>query len=114
MTAANMVRCDYCHTAVPAAESFTPIPNGVYTRCRDTKACERRQAGAYDPTIPLDEDRPVPPPIGAPPGAACASCGATGAGLYAPGNRAWMCRDRAGCEQRSVETQFLTAWTDSP
>lgn len=101
------VRCAYCETDRPAVETFF---NGSVNRCKDGAACEYRATALYDPTIVPAEDRPVPPPMDAPPGAACPNCGAT-EGLY--GGAAWMCRDRAACEQRSVEFQYLTAWSDS-
>lgn len=106
-----MARCDYCSTAVPADEVYQPFRHGAVNRCRDAAACEQRALMLHDPTILRAEDRPVPPPLGAPPGAACGYCGATG-GLYSSGV-AWMCADRAGCTQRGVEAQFLSAWTDS-
>ncbi len=111
MTAATTVRCDYCGTGVPASETFRPY--GAAVRCKDTAACERRALRAYDPTILADEDMPVPPATVAPPGTVCGACRTvTPAGLYDRGHGAWFCRDRAACEQASIETTYLTAWSD--
>lgn len=110
MSAASTVQCDYCHTAVPAGETFHPF--ATVTRCKDVGACERRQIRAYDPTIIPDEDRPAPPPSAAPPGAVCAVCGASGSGLYERMRGQWYCLDRAACEQRSTEHLYLRPWSD--
>jgi len=112
-TAADLVRCDYCGADVPAGETFQPVRGGVVSRCRDVGSCERRALRAYDPTILPDEELPRPPAAGAPPGAACAVCAASGPGLYERSPGSWFCRDRAACEQRGVEVQYLRAWGDS-
>lgn len=108
-------RCDYCGAERPAAELYAPVPNGAVLRCRDVPACERRQIRAFDPAILPDEDMPRPPATGAPAGAACAVCGASGPDLYEhnPAGGQWMCRGTAGCQQRGVDRQFLTAWSDT-
>lgn len=105
------VRCDYCGTVVPADETFQPFRGGGVNRCKDAAACERRALQLNDPTILAAEDLPGAPP--AVPGARCAVCGAVDppGGVYA--GAAYMCLDRAGCGERSVEYQCLTAWTDS-
>jgi hypothetical protein len=110
MTAASMRRCDYCHTTVPADQAFTPVFGGVYSRCKDERACNRRQTRAYDPTILADEDMPVRLPAVS--GATCSLCRTFdppgGADALAAG---YACRDRAGCEQR--QGLDLAPWTDS-
>jgi hypothetical protein len=105
--------CDYCKTQRPASEVFEPYRGAV--RCRDVAGCERRQIRAFDPTVPLDEDLPTPPTVGAPPGAACAVCGAPGPRLYEriPHSGQYVCRDRDACQQQSIEYQYLRAWGDS-
>lgn len=97
-TAAALVRCDYCETDVPAAETYRPFPHGPVNRCKDAAACARRQLTLNDPTV-SDWDRPSPAPP-ALPGARCAACGATD-GLYDRGG-AYFCRDGAGCVQREA------------
>lgn len=113
MTAQTSAQCDYCHATVPAGETFHPF--ATVTRCKDVAACERRQIRAYDPTIVPDEDRPAPPPAATPPGAVCAVCGASGTenGLYERLRGQCACLDRAACEQRAVEAQFLRSHPDS-
>lgn len=113
MTAATRVRCDFCSSDVPAGETFEPYRGAI--RCMDAGACERRQIRAHDPSILPDEEMPVPPAAPAAPGAVCALCGASEGALYerVPRSGQWMCRDQAGCEQRSVEVQYLRAWSDS-
>jgi hypothetical protein len=109
MTAPSMVRCSYCCTTVPADQTFTPVTGGTYSRCKDERACTRRQDSAFDPSILADEDLPVPPPVV--PGARCAICGTVDppGGVYA--GAAYMCLDRAGCEQRAAVAD-LAPWTD--
>lgn len=112
MTASTMARCDFCGTDVPAGEVFEPYSGAV--RCRDVAACERRQLRRFDPTVLRDEDHPVPPAASTPPGAVCDACRTvTPAGLYKRMPGAWFCRDRGACEAASVETTYLTAWSDS-
>jgi hypothetical protein len=114
-TAETMVLCDYCGTSVPASQVFQPLRGGTVNRCKDAGACERRSLSAGDPTLLWDEDRPAPPPPAAPPGTACEVCrdASPAGGLYERIRGQWHCRDRAACEQRAVEVQFLHAWSDS-
>lgn len=109
--AGTLVRCDFCQDQRPAAEVFEPYRGTA--RCRDVGACERRQIRAFDPSIPLDEDLPRPPATGAPAGAACGICGASGAGLYERISGQFACRDRDRCQRQSIEFQYLRSWSDS-
>jgi hypothetical protein len=115
VTTQSRARCDYCAADVPAGETYAPLP-GV-CRCRDVKACERRQIRAFDPTLPPDEDVPRPVAEIAPPGAACEICATPDppGGLYEriPRSGAWFCRNTAGCQQRAVDPQYLHAWSDT-
>lgn len=93
-----MARCDYCHADVPADAVFAPYRGA--TRCKEVGTCERRQIRLYDPTIPPDDDRPVPPPADARPGARCDLCGSS-VDLYHRSVE-FRCRDRVACEQRQL------------
>jgi hypothetical protein len=59
---------------------------------------------------PVGEVAAAPPPAVA--GARCSVCATVG-NVYERSAGVFMCLDRAGCTERSVETQYLTAWSDS-
>jgi hypothetical protein len=106
VTAAVAVRCACCQAPRSGAEVFERVPRSGEFFCRDTMGCRRRIASLGDP---VGEITAAPPPAVA--GAACAVC-ATASGVYERSPGVFVCLDRAGCAERSVETQYLTAWTD--
>jgi hypothetical protein len=107
VTAPTVVRCACCQTQRPAAETYERVPRSGERFCTDTAGCRRRMAGIGDPVTDVDVAAAAPPPVV--PGARCAICGTVDppGGVYA--GAAYMCLDRAGCTERSVEFQFLTA-----
>jgi hypothetical protein len=107
VTAASAVRCACCHSPRPAAEVYERIPRRGEWFCRDTTGRRRRIASLGDP---VGEVAAAPPPAVA--GARCSIC-ATAGNVYERSPGVFMCLDRAGCSERSVEAQYLTAWSDS-
>ena len=105
------MQCSYCQADVPLSSTYEPFPgNATIRRCRDTGACQRRQlhAGTGVPEGPPAWETAraaISPP------SPCGICHAADppGGLFERTPDVWFCRDRAGCEQRSVEVQFLTA-----
>ena len=101
--AEGAVRCACCQTPRPAAEVFERMPGSDEWFCRDTAGCRRRMACYGDP---VGEIASSPPP--AVTGARCSVC-ATAGGVYERTPGIFVCLDRAGCAERSVDFQFLTA-----
>lgn len=112
MTAAVTVVCACCQTRRPAAETYERVPFSGERFCTDAAGCRRRMAGVGDPVAEVGAVAVTAP--SAVPGARCAVCGTVDppGGAYARG-AAYMCLDMAGCRERSVEYQYLTAWGDS-
>lgn len=106
VTAASAVRCACCCTLRPAAEVFERVPGLDKWFCRDTAGCRKRMASLGDP---VGEIAAAPPPSVA--GAACSICGTVDppGGVYERTLNMHACLDRAGCAERSVQSQFLTA-----
>jgi hypothetical protein len=109
VTAATAVRCACCQTQRPAAEVYERVPRSGEFFCKDTAGCRRRIASLGDP---VGEIAAEPPPAVA--GAACSICAAAEppGGVYERSGGVFACLDRPGCQERSVETQYLTAWSD--
>jgi hypothetical protein len=97
--------CDYCQAPQQAGAVFRPYAGVV--RCRDTAACEQRQV--YSGSHAEPPTRTAAPAVsGTGP---CAICGASAPdrGLYERTPGVAVCIDRAGCDWRAIDTQFLTA-----
>jgi hypothetical protein len=89
---------------------YERVPRSGEWFCRDTTGCRRRIASLGDP---VGEIAAEPPPAVS--GAACSICAAVNppGGVYERSRGVFACLDRPGCQERSVETQYLTAWSDS-
>jgi len=110
MTAATAVRCACCQAPRPDGEVYERVPRSGEFFCRDTAGCRRRMASLGDP---VGEIAAAPPPAVS--GAACSICGTVDppGGVYERTAGMFACLDRPGCQERSVEYQYLNAWTDS-
>lgn len=92
---------------------------GLYNRgdnyfCADRHACRYRSAAYGDPVAEVADIARPPSRPAAVPGARCSICGAIDppSGVYHRGGASYACLDRPGCDERSVEFQYLTAWSD--
>ena len=109
MTASGGVAtCDYCATPRPAAEVYQPYPGAV--RCRDQALCKQRQVYRGSHTEPPAHARAAAVSGAGP----CVICddGAPPGGLYERTPGVAICIDRAGCDGRAIDTQYLTAHGD--
>ena len=102
----GMLTCACCQAPRPAAEVFERVPRSGEFFCKDTGGCRKRMASLGDP---VGEIAAAPPPAVA--GARCSVCATVG-GVYERTPGVYVCLDRAGCADRAVEAQYLTAWTD--
>jgi hypothetical protein len=100
-----VVTCDYCKTQRPASEVFEPYRGAV--RCRDQAPCKQRQLYQGSHTEPPAHTGPAAV-SGAGPCVICDASAPSG-GLYERTPGVAICIDRAGCDARSVDVQFLTA-----
>jgi len=105
--AAGMVTCSCCGVPQPAAEVYEPYPGAV--RCRDTTACDERRLYMGTGLTPRASINPPAPVRGT-----CAICGATDppGGVYERTTGTPVCLSRADCDERAIESQYLTAHGD--
>lgn len=101
-------RCNRCGT------TRNLVHNGYVWLCASAERCATYQAAVADPALALmvEQRDEIAPPPDAPAGTPCAYCGAVDPPGGVAAASAYACRDRAGCEQRSVEHQYLTAYRD--
>jgi hypothetical protein len=104
------VTCAACQSPQPQAALYERIVRSGEFFCKDTTACRRQLASLGDP---VGQVAAVPPPVV--PGARCQICATVdpSGGVYERSPGSYCCLDRGGCQERAVDYQYLSPWTDA-